>query len=128
MATLREQIALAGLAERCSGIRAMATTPLDILAAPDAAADAIAAAVAAAVNDDGAEAVVLVGAVMAGMPARLAGRVAVPVLEGVSCAVGLAEALVRLAPIKPSSGSLATPTGRHVVGLDAALAARLTGR
>ena len=66
----------------------------------------------------------LIGAVMAGMPARIADRVPVPVIEGVSAAVVLAEGLARLDLRKPALGSFAPPGRRAVAGIDPALAAR----
>ena len=74
-------------------------------------------AVADLVERDGCEVVVLAGAVMAGVPERLQARVAVPLLEGVSCAVAQAEMLVRLGCPKARSGSLAALPERDVTGL-----------
>ena len=74
----------------------------------------------------GADCIVLVGAVMADMAARLQPDLPVPVIEGVSCAVALAGSLVQLRLPKPSSGSYAAPSGRATTGLDSALT-RLLG-
>lgn len=120
-ATLREMIELYGLAGRCAGIGTLATTPLAILADPGAMAAAVGEAVAGLV-EQGADVVVLIGAVMADMPARV--QADVPVLEGVSCAVALAEAMVRLGVKKGRGAGLPQ---RDVVGLDPALAARFAG-
>ena len=62
------------------------------------------------------------------MPARIQARVPVPVIEGVSCAVALAEALVRLHLPKAQAGGYAALPGRATVGLDGALARRLMNR
>ena len=75
------------------------------------------------VERDGAEAVVLAGAAMAGMHESLQAQVPVPLLDGVACAVPLAEMLVRLKLPRPSSGSLAHPGERSVHGLSIELAA-----
>lgn len=120
-ATLREMIELYGLAGRCAGIGTLATTPLAILADPAAMAVGVSEAVAR-LAEQGADVVVLIGAVMAGMPALVSA--AVPVLEGVSCAVVLAEAMVRLGVAKGRGAGL---PAREVVGLDPALAARFAG-
>lgn len=72
---------------------------------------------------DGAETIILLGAVMAGVARRIEEQVPVPVLDGIRCAIPQAEALVRVAARKPSTGSYA-PTGeRAVSGLDPALTA-----
>lgn len=126
MPVLREMIEAYGFAGRLAGLAAVASGPLDLLERPDAVAEAIAAAACALVERDGAEAVVLVGAVMAAMPARVQPRVPVPVIEGVGCAVGLAEALVRLRLPKPRAGSYAALPAREQVGIGAELAARFT--
>ena len=117
-AILREQIAASGLAARCLSMRAVDATPQDLLANPDAVAGKI-AEIARGLEAD---AIVLVGAVMASVAARI--KASVPVLEGVACAVLLAEALARL-PYR-RAGGYAAP-GRETIGLDAALAARLKG-
>ncbi len=80
------------------------------------------------VDNDRAESIVVLGAVMAGAARRIEDRVPVPVLDGMRAAIPLAEALVRIGARKPMSGSYA-PTGeRAVSALDPALTAMLSGR
>ena len=76
------------------------------------------------VQQDGAEVVILVGAVMAAMPSRAQSEVPVPVIEGLSCAVVLAEALARLRFPKLRTGSFAPLPACEQVGLGPALASR----
>jgi allantoin racemase len=76
--------------------------------------------------EEGAEVVILVGAVMAGLPRALEGRVPVPLIEGIACGVLLAETLVRLGASKPRFGSLQAPTRRKVMNLGPALSQRLS--
>jgi allantoin racemase len=123
---LRELVAGYGLTERLAGIRWLGTEAGDIYAAPESAVASIAEAAGTLVSLDLAETVILVGAVMAGMPPRVQDHVPVPVLEGVTCAVPLAEALVRMRIRRPSTGSFAPPRGRVVTGLTEALTARFT--
>jgi allantoin racemase len=88
-------------------------------------ADALAvAAIDDLIERDHCEVVVLTGAVMAGVPARLQPRVAVPVLDGVTCAVHQAQLLVDLDAMKPRTGSLAGLPPRELTGVGAALQAR----
>ena len=51
---------------------------------------------------------------------------AVPVIDGVSCAVRLAEALVGLNPAVPQAGSFARPPAKPARGLGPALQARIS--
>ena len=103
-------------------------------AAPYAAGDQTEAdtlAIAAArslVAQDGAEVVVLTGAVMAGVPPRLQPQVDVPLLDGVNCAVRQAELLVDLAAMKPRVGSYAALPARELVQVNPALQAMFKAR
>jgi allantoin racemase len=77
------------------------------------------------IEQDGAESIVVLGAVTAGAARRIEDRVPVPVLDGMRCAIPQAELLARLGLRKPTAGSYA-PTGeRATSGLDPALAAAL---
>lgn len=117
----QELVASYGLSSRVAGWRAVESN------APYAAGDqseADALAVAAAcdlIERDGAEVIVLTGAVMAGVPERLQPAIDVPVLDGVSCAVRQAELLVRQRPVKARTGSYAAPGIRETLGLSPAL-------
>jgi allantoin racemase len=94
--------------------------------APDArVADAVVDAVARMVADDGVEAVLLSGAVLAGYAGMLRERVDVPLVDCAAAAALQAATLVRLGARKPRAGSLAAPRGRASTGLEQALAARL---
>ncbi|WP_270933521.1 aspartate/glutamate racemase family protein [Falsiroseomonas oryzae] len=121
---MREMVAGYGLSSRLAGVRSVGIDPAALYAEPEAALDRLATTALALVEHDGADAVVLIGAVMAGLPPLLQTRVPVPVLEGVACAVPLAEAMVRIAPAKATAGSFARPHGREVSGVGDALAAR----
>jgi len=74
------------------------------------------------VERDGAETVVLTGAVMAGVPARLQKGVPVPLIDCIACAVRQSELLHHLGYPKPSVGSYSPPAGRELIALDPALA------
>ncbi|MDA8253713.1 MAG: aspartate/glutamate racemase family protein [Rhodospirillales bacterium] len=121
---LREMVEGYGLAARCGGMRAADANPLDLLAAPERVADLIVAEAERLVADDMVDCVVLIGAVMAGMPARVQPRLPVPVIEGVRCAVALAESLVRLQLPRPRAGGYAALPRRDLIGVSEALAAR----
>ena len=119
----REVVEGYGLGSRLAGLRTLGATPQDLLRDPEALYHPLVEAALRLVQDDGAEAVVLAGAVMAGLPRILAERVPVPLVEGVSSGILLAEALVRLGFTKPRSGSLQPVPKRETIGLGPALAA-----
>jgi allantoin racemase len=125
-ATLREQIDASGLAGRCAAQGYAEATPQAMLADPEAVS-ALLAAQAEALVAAGADCVVLIGAVLADRRAAVQAALGVPVIEGLSCAVLLAESLVRLGAPVPRAGSFARLEGRASVGLDPALAALLRG-
>lgn len=126
VATYRERVARHGLGGRLSGLRGVPATPQEMLRDP-AGVDALLRAAVAALADEGAEAVVLGGAVLAGAVPRLQPGCPVPLLDGIACAVKLAEALVALRPARPRAGTLAPSSGRESAGLSAELAALLRG-
>jgi allantoin racemase len=123
----RDTVAATGLGGCVAGWRALES------AAPYAPGDQseVERMIVEAANDlverDHVEAIVLTGAVMAGVPERLQDRIPVPMFDGVTTGVPLLEALVRIRPAKPRAGSYALPTGRDTVGLSPALAARFKG-
>ncbi|TCZ58572.1 aspartate/glutamate racemase family protein [Roseicella aquatilis] len=122
----RERIARHGLAPRLAALRGIALTPQDAVRDPQAVASQMDAAIAEVVAE-GADAVVLGGAALAGMGPRLQRQAAVPLLDGIACGVKLLEMLVTLRLPRSSTGSYAPPQRRGTLGLDPALAALLRG-
>jgi allantoin racemase len=115
---LRDRIAGSQVLENTSAYRPGDTSALD--------AELVAAA-QGLIERDGAESIVVLGAVTAGAAHRIEDRIAVPVLDGMRCAIPQAELLARLKLRKPTAGSYATPFERTTLGLDPALAAVLGG-
>jgi allantoin racemase len=118
---LEEFVASHGLGGRLASVRTVTPTGADIARNPDAALSLLAEGCMAC-----ADVVILGGAGLAGLAAKLAPRVEVPLLDGVACALSMAEALARLKPAKASHGSFARPAPVESVGLSPALA-RLLG-
>jgi allantoin racemase len=91
---LREFVAGLGLGERLASVRTIAPTGGDIARDPDAALALLSAACTACATEDGAEVVILGGAALAGLAARI--QPAVPVLcsveTGAVAALAAAEA------------------------------------
>jgi len=120
-----ELVARHGLTARCAEVRGIAATPLDALRDPEGVArQVLEAAIAMAERCD---ALVLAGAALAGMDRLLQEKAPLPLLDGITCAVKLAEMLVALGAPKPRGGSYAAPQGRAAIGLSEALSALLKG-
>ena len=117
---LEEFFAARGHGARLAGVRTVAPSGAEIARDPEGALAVLAEACRASAEEDGAEVVVLGGAGLAGLAARLSGRVAVPVLCSVEAGV--------LAALEALGGP---PAGLHphqaveTVGLSQALSARL---
>ena len=90
---LEENIARYGFAGRCARVRASGVPVLELEADPEGSAERVAAEIGRAAAEDGIDAVVLGCAGMADLAARMAARFGLPVIEGVSAAVRLAETL-----------------------------------
>jgi allantoin racemase len=121
----REVVADYGLTSRLAGIEALSATPRDLLADAEGVERAVLESVERLRTMAGVEVVVLAGAVMAGMPGRLQGRAPVPLVDGISSGVALAEALVRLQEVSPRPAGRGSTGARESVGLRPALAALL---
>lgn len=79
----------------------------------------------AAVAEDSADVVILAGAPLAGLARELAGQIPVPVVDGISAGVHMAEAVVRMASGSHRSGSFAPPPAKRRTGLSPSLNAAL---
>lgn len=121
----RDMVDATGLSGRIGGWRVLESTKPYAPGDQSEVEEMIVAACADLVARDGAEAIVLTGAVMAGVAARLQPRIDVPILDGIAAGVPLLEALVRSAPAKARVGSYSRPLGRESIGLAQSLADRL---
>jgi allantoin racemase len=74
------------------------------------------------IKERGAESIVLAGAAMAGQHAELQARVPVPLLDGITCGVHLAEVVAGMKLKKASVGSHSHPGAKELVDSDPALA------
>lgn len=123
----RDVIDATGLAGKVGGWRAIDTSKPYAPGDQSEVEDQIVAACDDLIAKDWVESIVLTGAVMAGVPARIQHRVAVPVLDGITTGVPMLEAFVKFKPAKPRTGSFAPITGREAVNVDPALIAKLKG-
>jgi allantoin racemase len=117
----RELVEGYGLAGRIAGSRVLENTSAYKPGDYSALDAELVATAQDLIEKDGAESIILLGAVMAGASRRIEARVPVPVLDGMRCAIPQAEALVRIAARKPTTGSYALPGERAVSGLSDAL-------
>lgn len=105
-----------GLAARCTGVRASDVPVLELEDPASNARAKISAVIRRAVEEDRAEAIVLGCAGMADLANSLSAEHGVPVLDGVSCAVKLAEGLVGLGLKTSASGGYARPRAKRYTG------------
>jgi len=118
-----EMVRAYGFAQRVVRVDSVELPPTATFSDPQAVKRLTLEACARLVGGHGAEAVVMAGAAMAGLNETLQAGVQVPLVDGVACAVPLAEMLVRLKLPKAGVGSLAHPGVRSVYGVSAELAA-----
>lgn len=96
-----------GLAAKCASVRATDIPVLKLEEGDPACLGQIRAEIAAAIEQDKAEAIVLGCAGMADLMQALSEEFGIPVIDGVSCAVGMAEALVAAGLSTSKSGAYA---------------------
>lgn len=118
----RETVQAYGWSGRLASIRALDEPLADIGAVQGDQGERLVALATACVADDGADVIVLAGAPLAGLARQVRDRLPVPVVDGVSCAVRQAEALVRAAPVAHRAGSFAPPPVKPNQGLPPAIA------
>ena len=119
---LEEFVASHGLASRLASVRTVAPTGADIARDPEAAMALLAKGCQTCVTEDRADVVILGGAGLVGLAARLEDAVDVPLLDGVACAISMAESLARQKPAKARAGAFSPPAPVESVGLSPALA------
>jgi len=119
---LEEFVASHGLSSRLASVRTVAPTGAAIARNPKAAMALLAKGCTACVREDGADVVILGGAGLAGLAARLRDKVEVPLLDGVACAISMAESLALQKPGKATRGTLARPAPVESVNLSKGLA------
>ena len=111
-----------GLDRRCARVRAAEVAVLDLEEPASGARAKIAAEIGRALEEDRAEAIVLGCAGMADLAAALSTAFGVPVVDGVACAVTLAEGLAVLGLATSKRGLYAKPLPKPYSGLMAGFA------
>lgn len=123
-----ECVAMHGLQVRCAGIRMLDEGFADIADVQEEKEAVIVELARRAVVEDEADCVILAGAPLAGLAAKVAERIPVPVVDQMGAALKQAEALVALKPRKASAGTFRRPPAKSTNGLAEKLAARIEGR
>jgi allantoin racemase len=113
---IEDRLKLAGVYERCASVRASGMSVLELESSPEGAIEAIVAQALEAVNEDKAEVICLGCGGMAGLDQQIRERAGVPVVDGVTAAVALAESLVRLGLKTSKVRTYATPRAKKMIG------------
>jgi len=113
---IEDRLKLAGIFERCASVRASGMSVLELEEHPERALEAIVEQAAIAVAEDKAEVICLGCGGMAGLDQMIRERTGVPVVDGVTAAVALAESLVRLGLKTSKVRTYATPRPKKVIG------------
>ncbi len=113
---IEHNLAKYGLASRCANVRASDVAVLDLELPGSDARSRVSAEIARAIAEDRAEAIVLGCAGMADLAHALSLEHGVPVLDGVACAVRLAETLSALGLRTSKIGGYAAPLAKRYAG------------
>jgi len=111
-----------GLGHRLAGIRLLGDAVGDIATVQEDCADALVDLAVESVRRDEADVVVLAGAPLSGLAARVRDRIPVPVVDGIAAALKQAEALAALQPRKATAGTFRRPDPKPSAGLTEPLA------
>ncbi|MEN3348333.1 MAG: hypothetical protein V7632_1968 [Bradyrhizobium sp.] len=123
-----ECVAMHGLTARCAGIRALDGAFRSISEVQAEKEELLVALANRAVEQDQADVVILSGAPLAGLAARVRDRIPVPVIDPVAAAVRQAETLAVLNPRKAVAGTFRRPDPKPTLGLAEPLAAVIEHR
>ena len=113
---IEDRLKLAGLYQRCASVRASGMAVLELEEDPLAAMEAIVRQAELAIREDKAEVICLGCGGMAGLDEQIRQRTGVPVVDGVTAAVTIAESLVRLGLSTSKIRTYATPRPKKVIG------------
>lgn len=113
---IEDRLLLAGLRGHCASVRSSGLGVLELEEDPEAAVEAIVREAELAVRDDRAEVICLGCGGMAGLDDAVRKATGVPVVDGVTAAVKLAESLVALGLSTSKVRTYAPPRAKRVAG------------
>lgn len=117
-----------GLRGRCASVRTLGGAIASVPDVQHEKEDLLVAMACRAVEEDEADVIILGGAPLAGLAARVRERVPVPIVEQIAAAVKQAEMLVALNARKAVAGTFRRPAAKEATGLPAALTRRIEHR
>ncbi len=123
-----ECVEMHGLSGRCAGIRMLDGTFKAISDVQEEKETLLVELAQRTVVETGADVIILGGAPLAGLAAKVKNRIPVPVIDQVQAAVKMAEALVALRLNKATAGTFRRPAAKPTTGLPHALASRIEHR
>jgi allantoin racemase len=121
----RECVDMHGLGGRCASIRMLDEPFASLASVQEEKEEELVALANRAVSEDEADVVILAGAPLAGLAARVRHRIPVPLVEQTIAAVRQAETLIALSPIKATRGTFRRPSAKSSTGLAPSLATRI---
>jgi len=113
---IEDRLKLSGLWQRCASVRASGLAVLELESSPQQAVEAIVRQAELAVSQDRAEVICLGCGGMAGPDEQIRQRTGVPVVDGVTAAVTIAETLVRLGLSTSKVRTSAAPRPKAITG------------
>ena len=111
---IEDRLKLSGLWDRCASVRTSGMAVLELESSPHKALEAIVRQAELAVREDKAEVICLGCGGMAGLDERIRQLTGVPVIDGVSAAVTIAESVVRLGLSTSKVRTYATPRPKAI--------------
>ncbi|MGU3338880.1 aspartate/glutamate racemase family protein [Methylobacterium mesophilicum] len=111
-----DAVLLAGLSARCACVRSVAAGFQSVTEVQHELEAEIIALANRVVTEDGVDAVILAGAPLTGLAARIAEAVPVPLIDPLSAALGQAQVMVRLGVKPPRAGRFARPPAKPATG------------
>jgi Asp/Glu/hydantoin racemase len=121
----RECVEYHGLSGRLAGIRLLDGSFTTISDVQEEKETLLIELAQRTIAEDEADVIVLAGAPLAGLAAKVRDRIAVPVIDGIAASVKQAELLASLQLRKASAGTFRRPDPKRSIGLSDALARRL---
>jgi Asp/Glu/hydantoin racemase len=121
-----ECVEMHGLSVRCAGIRMLDAAIRSVPDVQEEKQELLIELANRAVDENGADVVILGGAPLAGLAAKVADRISVPLVDQAAAAVKQAEALVALRPRKATKGTFRRPDPKPTKGLSPQLGARIS--
>ncbi|MFG1344427.1 aspartate/glutamate racemase family protein [Xanthobacter autotrophicus DSM 431] len=118
-----DAVSLAGLDACCASIRVPEAGFNSVTDVQHELEDDLLSLTERAAREDGADVVILAGAPLTGLAARIADRACVPLVDPLAAALGQAQLLARLAPRPARVGRFARPGPKPVSGIPGPLGA-----